>query len=84
MEGLSTAQLIGFLLAISVPSFTALAAMLVNNARLSDLRSDIDARFEQVNQRFNHTDALFTERLRRVEEVMDARLTRIEDQLRIR
>ncbi len=77
MEGLSTAQLIGFLLAISVPSFTAWAAMLVNSARLSDLRSDIDARF-------NRSDALFTERLRRVEEVMDARLTRIEDQLRIR
>ena len=91
MDNVSTAQFIGFALAISVPSRTALIGILINNGRLSDLRSDMSARFEQVNQRFeqvnqrfDQTEALFTEKLRRVEEVLDARLTRIENVLRLR
>jgi hypothetical protein len=44
---------------------------------MSDLRSHIDSRFDAA-------DALFSEKLRRVEEIMDARLTRIEDHLHLR
>jgi hypothetical protein len=74
------AQLVGFILAICIPSFTALIGVLLSNVqvtdvngRIADLRSHIDARFGFVD-----------EKLKRVEEIMDARLTRIEDQLHIR
>jgi hypothetical protein len=70
-------QLIGFMLAIGVPSLTALVGVLLSNSRLADLRSHMDSRFDSQ-------DHLFTEKLRRVEEVMDARLTRIEDHLHLR
>jgi len=75
------AQLIGFMLAISIPSLTALVGVLLSNTRIADLdrslRSHMDARFESTN-------AIFTEKLRRVEEVMDARLTRIEEHLHLK
>src|SRR5689334_4696546 len=65
------------------------------DTRISDLRAYMEGRlngldgrlngFEaQMNQRFQTMDSLFQERLRRVEEVVDARLGRIEDQLNIR
>ena len=82
------AQLIGFMLAVSIPSLTALVGVLTSNARISDLdrgmsgqiadlRAHMDARFEATN-------AIFTEKLQRVEEVMDARLTRIEEHLHLK
>ena len=86
-----TIQMIGLMLAISVPTLTAVIAILINNSRLSDLRASMtdlrqymDMRFNAVDARFNGLDQLFTERLRRVEEVMDARLTRIEDHFNLR
>ncbi len=73
----ANAQLIGFMLAIGVPCFTSLLGVLISNSRIADLRAYIDARF-------NSQEQVFTEKLRRVEEVLDARLTRIEDQLHFR
>jgi len=52
--------------------------------RISDLRSHMDARFNAVDARFNSMDQLFQERLRRVEEIMDARLSRIEQELHLK
>ncbi len=63
------------------------------NARLGDFRADIDSRFRTVNQRFdevdrgfNNVDRRFDEmkevwrsELRRVEEVIDARLKHLEE-----
>ncbi len=58
---------------------------MVNNARLSDLRSYMDARFNAVDRRFDGVDQRFEEmkdlwrtELRRVEEVLDARLKHLE------
>jgi hypothetical protein len=73
----ANAQMIGFMLAIGVPCFTSLLGVLISNSRISDLRAYIDSRF-------NAQETLFTEKLRRVEEVLDARLTRIEDHLHLR
>jgi len=77
--------------AMGVPTLAVLIGILINNSRLSDLRAHMDARFQGVDQRFLGVDGkfeamekLFTERLRRVEEVLDARLTRIENELKIR
>ena len=82
-------------LTVGIPTLAVLIGILVNNSRLSDLRSHVesgfravDARFDnmdrQIDARFNHMDQLFQERLRRVEEVVDARLSRIEGELHIK
>jgi hypothetical protein len=70
----------------SLPTMIAvLVGILVNNSRLSDLRSYMDARFHSVDGRFDSIDRRFDEmkdmwrsELRRVEEVLDARLKHIE------
>ena len=73
----ANAQLIGFMLAIGVPCLTSLLGVLISNSRIGDLRAHMDSRFDAH-------DRLFTEKLRRVEEIMDARLIRIEDHLHLR
>jgi len=71
---------------ISVPTLAVLIGILVNNARLNDVSRRIDdfnRRIDDfrthVDSRFSSTDSLFTERLKRVEEVMDARLKHLEE-----
>ncbi|MGH9647688.1 MAG: hypothetical protein ACRD4E_12835 [Bryobacteraceae bacterium] len=57
----------------SVPATVAvLIGILVNNARLSDLRSHLDVRFEEMKD-------LWRSELHRVEEVLDARLKHLEE-----
>lgn len=70
---------IGFQLALSlsVPTLAVLVGILVNNARLSDLRNHVDMRFANMEK-------LCDEKLRRTEKVIDARLTRFEHELKIR
>lgn len=71
-------------LSLSVPTLAVLVGILVNNARLTDLRNHVDMRFNAVNDRFEQMEKLFDEKLRRIEEFMDARLARIEHELKIR
>jgi hypothetical protein len=78
----------------SVPTVLAvLMGILINNSRLSDLRvhmdarfSDADRRFMEIDRRFDNVDRRFDElkemwrtELRRVEEVLDARLKHLEE-----
>ena len=75
----------------SVPTMiTVLIGILINNARLSDLRMDMNARMGDINRRIDdlraHVDARFDEmrstwsaELHRVEEVLDARLKHLEE-----
>lgn len=57
----------------SVPSVIAvLVGILINNSRLSDLRSHMDARFDDMRETWRAE-------LRRVEEVIDARLKHLEE-----
>ena len=74
------------LLAVSIPTLAVLIGILVNNSRLSDLRAymdarfrDVDRRFDAVDRRFSEMETLFTEKLLRVEQVMDARLKHLEE-----
>lgn len=71
------------ILTVSVPTLAVLVGILVNNSRLSDLRAQMDARFNDVNRRMDDlsTDLKETWRaeLRRVEEVLDARLKHLEE-----
>lgn len=58
-------------LSIGVPTLAVLIGILVNNSRLNDLRSHMDARFDDLRD-------MWRGELRRVEEVIDARLKHIE------
>jgi hypothetical protein len=62
-----------------------LAGILINNSRLSDtntriseLRSHMDARFNDVDRRFDEMRDLWRSELYRVEQVLDARLKHLE------
>jgi hypothetical protein len=59
-------------ISISVPTLAVLIGILVNNSRLSDLRSHIDKRFDDMKKTWRAE-------LHRVEGVLDARLKHIED-----
>jgi hypothetical protein len=61
-------------LAISVPTMAVLIGILINNSRLSDLRAHVDQRMTDLK------DTLRAEILR-VEGVLDARLTNVEQRL---
>ena len=67
------------IMAVSIPTMAVLIGILVNNSRLSDLRAYMDARFNAVDRRFSDLEALLTEKLLRVEQVMDARFKHLEE-----
>ncbi|SPF35791.1 hypothetical protein SBA4_1750009 [Candidatus Sulfopaludibacter sp. SbA4] len=74
------------ILTVGMPTLAVLVGILVNNSRLTDLRSYIDMRFVEVDRRFDALlqiiDARFAEQkaeLLRVEQVMDARLRHLEE-----
>lgn len=76
------------LLTVSVPTLTVLIGILVNNARLSDLNRRIDrldARVDKlessIDRRFDDLKEMWCTELRRVEEVIDARLTHLEERI---
>ena len=64
----------------SVPTTVAvLVGILVNNARLTDLRGYLDARFNAIDVRFEEMKDLWRSELHRVEEVLDVRLKHLEE-----
>lgn len=62
-------------LTVGVPTLAVLAGILVNNARLTDLRLHFDQRIDDLKENWRSE-------LRRVEEVLDARLSHLEERLR--
>jgi hypothetical protein len=86
----SNAQLAAYALAMAPTVLAVLIGILINGSRLSDLRSYMDVRFNEVERRFNEIDRKMDQRfedmketwraeLHRVEEVLDARLKHIEE-----
>ena len=67
------------LLSIGIPTLAVMIGILVNNSRLSDLRSHIDSRFNAVDHRFDDMRDMWRSELHRVEEVLDARLKHLEE-----
>ena len=64
---MTESQILAIALA-SVPTMiTVLIGILINNARLGDLRHYIDARFNQVDQRFNEVDRRFEDMDRKMD-----------------
>jgi len=77
-------------MAMAPTVIAVLVGILINNSRITDLRSHIDSRFNDVDRRFNEMDRKMDQRfddiketwraeLHRVEEVLDARLKHLED-----
>jgi hypothetical protein len=82
-------QMLTIALATAPTMLTVLIGILINNARLSDLRSHMDARLggidvriteltAHMNARFDDMRDTWRSELHRVEEVIDARLKHIE------
>ena len=78
------------MLAAAPTMLTVLIGILVNNARLGDLktdmnnfRNDMNARFSELradmDRRFDESRDLWQSELHRVEEVLDARLKHLEE-----
>lgn len=67
------------ILTVSVPTLAVLIGILVNNTGLSDLTKRIDELRADIYGRFDGMEKLFTEKLLRVEQVMDARLKHLEE-----
>jgi hypothetical protein len=66
------------ILTVSVPTLAVLIGILVNNSRLNDL----NARFTDLNRRIDDLKEMWRSELRRVEEVLDARLSHLGERLR--
>ena len=87
---MTDAQILTIALATVPTMITVLIGILINNARLSDLRSSVDGRFSDLHSymdlRFNDVDRRLEEmkeiwrsELHRVEGVLDARLKHLEE-----
>ncbi len=87
---MTDSQLLTVALATVPTMLTVLIGILINNARLSDLRASLEGRLTSTDARIgdlrSHVDHRFDEmrdtwrsELRRVEEVLDARLKHLEE-----
>ncbi len=65
-------QLYGIALATAPTMITVLIGILINNARLTDFRTHMDNRFDDMKD-------MWRSELHRVEEVLDARLRHLEE-----
>ena len=66
-------------ISISVPTLAVLVGILINNSRLSDLRSHMDSGFANIDRRFDDMKETWRAELHRVEGVLDARLKHLDD-----
>jgi hypothetical protein len=64
-------------LSVAVPTLAVLIGILVNNARLGDLNARIGELPSHFDQRIDDMQQIWRSELRRVEEVLDARLTNL-------
>jgi hypothetical protein len=83
-------QILTIALAMVPNVIAVLVGILINNARLTDLkgemnthrlemRSYMDARFNAIDRRFDDMRDMWRSELHRVEEVLDARLKHLEE-----
>ena len=56
---MTDSQLLAIALASAPTMITVLIGILINNARLGDIRHYMDARFNEVDRRFNDVDRRF-------------------------
>jgi hypothetical protein len=63
-----TDQAVQVALSVGVPTVAVLVGILINNSRLTDLRSHMDSRFDAVNKRFDDAMDMWRAELHWVEE----------------
>jgi hypothetical protein len=66
-------------ISMSVPTLAVLVGILINNSRLSDLRSHMDSQFANIDRRFDDMKETWRAELQRVEGVIDARFRHLEE-----
>jgi hypothetical protein len=87
---MTDSQLLAIALASAPTMITVLIGILINKARLGDVRhymearfNDMDRRFEEMDRKMDHRFAdmkdMWRSELHRVEEVLDARLKHLEE-----
>ena len=81
-----TDQTVQVALSIGMPTVAVLVGILINHSRLTDLssriadlRAHMDSKFAAVDTRFDDAKDTWRAELRRVEEVIDARLKHLEE-----
>ena len=67
------------ILTVGMPTLAVLVGILVNNSRLSDLRAYLDSRFSAMEKIIDARFEAAHQELLRVEGVLDARLSHLED-----
>jgi len=78
------------MLILALPSVLSIVVVLIGillnnsrlgdvNARITELRSHMDDKFAHVDDRFDDSKDMWRAELRRVEEVLDARLKHLEE-----
>jgi hypothetical protein len=66
-------------ISISVPTLAVLVGILINNSRLSDVNNRISDLRSHMDNRFDDMKETWRAELQRVEGVLDARLKHLED-----
>lgn len=69
------------LLTVAVPTLAVLIGILVNNSRLNDTNRRIDGLQLHFDRRIDDLRETWRAELRRVEEVIDARLSNLEERM---
>jgi hypothetical protein len=76
---MDNSQILTIALAAVPTTLAVLVGILINNSRLTDLRSHMDTPFNVVDRHFDEMRDLWRSELYRVEQVIDARLKHLEE-----
>jgi hypothetical protein len=74
-------QLVTALATAAFPTFAVLIGILVNNQRLNDFARTVDVRFADTNRHIDDGKDLLRSEMFRMEQVLDARLKHLEENL---
>jgi hypothetical protein len=74
-------QLVTALATAAFPTFAVLIGILVNNQRLNDFARTVDVRFADTNRHIDDGKDLLRSEMFRMEQVIDARLKHLEENL---
>ena len=70
------------MLSVGIPTLAVLMGILINNSRFNDINSRMSEMRVHFDQRIDEAKETWRSELRRVEEVLDARLSHLEERLR--
>jgi len=80
-EVVASDQLVTALATAAFPTFAVLVGILINNQRLNDFARAVDTRFADTNRHIDDVKDLLRGEMFRMEQVIDARLKHLEENL---